>query len=64
MSVLHGGCRFPFLAEPVYQYLVDGLMKGVKMDVTEIPNTTLQFIVKKVIKCTILSSLTYSSNRS
>ena len=27
MSVLQGGCGFPFLAEPLYNYLVHGLIK-------------------------------------
>lgn len=47
MSVVQGGCRFSFLAEPVFKYLVDGSMKG------NIPDSTLCFIMDKVSKYTI-----------
>ena len=42
MSVVQGGCGFPFLAEPVFNYLVDGSMKGINVAVSD---STVRFIM-------------------
>ena len=48
MSVVQRGCGYPFLAEPLFKYLVDGCMKGINVAVSDIPDGTLRFIVGKV----------------
>ena len=48
MSVIQGGCGFPFLARPLFDYLVQGHYKGISVPVEDIPDGTLRFIVEKV----------------
>ena len=48
MSVAQGGNGFPFLAEPVYDYLCTGRSTGISISVTDIPDPTLQFVAQKV----------------
>jgi hypothetical protein len=48
MSVIQGGCGFPFLARPLFDYLVQGHYKGINVPVEDIPDGTLRFIIEKV----------------
>jgi len=48
MSIVQGGNGFPFLAEPVYDYLCTGRCTGISVGITTIPDPTLQFVVTKV----------------
>ena len=48
MSVVQGGCGFPFMAQPLYNYIVHGSIKGINVSVSDIPDGTLRFIVAKV----------------
>ena len=49
MSITRGGCRFPFLAQPVYDYITTGkLSRDIQVEMMDIPDPTLQFILRKV----------------
>ena len=48
MSVMQGGCGLPFLARPIFDYLVRGQYKGISVPVSQIPDPTLRFIIEKV----------------
>ena len=48
LSVMHGGNRMPFMAQPVFNYLVSGSYAEVKVAATEIPDHMIRFIVEKV----------------
>ena len=48
MSVVQGGCGFPFLAQPVFDYLVQGHYKGMNVPASDIPDVSLRFIMGKV----------------
>ena len=46
--VMSGGCGLPFLARPVFDYLIGGQYKGISVPVSEIPDP----IIEKVgLKC-------------
>ena len=48
MSIIQGGSGFPFLAPPVFEYLVSGKCVGMEIEDQNIPDETLQFVAKKV----------------
>ena len=48
LSVMHGGNGMPFMAQPVFDYLVSGPYTEVKVVATEIPDHMIRFIVEKV----------------
>lgn len=48
MSVVQGGHGFPFLAPPVYEYLVSGKCTGITVESGDVPDHTLQFVLNKV----------------
>ena len=48
LSVMHGGNGMPFMAQPVFDYLVSGTYTEVKVAATEIPDHIIRFIVEKV----------------
>ena len=54
MSIAQGGPGFPFLAEPVYHYIASGKCDGSLIDVSDIPDPTLQFVVEKVTKTSVV----------
>lgn len=48
LSILHGGNGLPFLAPPVYKYLVTGSYDSISVSASEIPESTMKFVVEKV----------------
>ena len=38
----------PFLAQPVFEYLVSGIYSGISVPATEIPEPIIRFIIEKV----------------
>lgn len=42
------GCGFPFLARPLFDYLVQGHYRGITVPVADIPDGILRFIIEKV----------------
>lgn len=54
MSVIQGGCGFPFLARS-FDYVVQGHYKGINVPVEDIPDGTLRFIVEKVHQLVIIA---------
>ena len=48
MSITQGGSGFPFLAEPVYQYICTGECTNVNIATIDIPDPMLRFVVRKV----------------
>lgn len=58
MLIAQGGSGFPFLAEPVYHYMATGKCDGSLIDVSELPDPTLQFVIEKVsITSSVVDSL-------
>ena len=51
MSIIQGGSGFPFLAPPVYDYLVTGKCTGITVDNRDVPDHLLQFVLQKVSLC-------------
>ena len=51
MSILHGGNGLPLLALPVYNYIVTGSYTAITVPVSQIPDMTLQFVIRKVCAC-------------
>ena len=49
MSVVHRGNGFPFLAQPVFEYLISGSYNSIYAPPEEIPDPVLQFVIVKVI---------------
>ena len=49
MSILQGGNGFPFLADAVYDYFCTGVYTGINVTNEEIPDSTLQFVIEKVL---------------
>ena len=51
MSIIQGGgSGFPFLAPPVYEYLVSGKCTGITVRNADVPDRLLQFVLSKVCK--------------
>ena len=49
MSIAQGGCGLPFLAGPVFNYLIgSGECTGIMVDDCEMPEGLLKLVVKKV----------------
>ena len=48
LSVLHGGNGFPFLAEPVYNYIVTGAYNCIQVATEDVPDNVLQLVIEKV----------------
>lgn len=48
MSVVHGGCGFPFLSKAVYEYLSCGKYTSIDVHLEDIPDPTLRFAIQKV----------------
>lgn len=48
MSIMQGGCGFPFLAEPVFDYISTGKYTGIQVDVADVPDVPLKFVLEKV----------------
>lgn len=48
MSMVQGGHGFPFLALPVYEYLVSGRSTGVTLENVDVPDPLLKFVLRKV----------------
>ena len=57
MSVVQGGCGFPFLSRAVYEYIVCGKYTNVDVEEEDIPDGCLTFAIKKVSVSTILCEL-------
>ena len=66
MSVAQGGSGFPFLAEPVFDYLCTGRCTGISINIPNIPDPTLQFVVHKVYmintKISVLEEAQYTTD--
>ena len=55
MSVVQGGCGFPFLSRAVYEYIACGKYTNVDVEEEDIPDMCLRFAIQKVIcKCAVL----------
>ena len=50
MSIIQGGCGIPFLAHPVYEYILRGTCTNVQINVADIPVLSLRDTVQKVSK--------------
>ena len=48
MSITQKGCGFPFLAEPVFDYISTGKYTGIPVDVADVPNVPMKFVLEKV----------------
>lgn len=48
MSVIQGGSGFPFLALPVYQYIVTGKCANITLGKGAAPDNFLQLMIEKV----------------
>ena len=48
MSICHGGMGIPFLAQPVYDYLCYEKCVGLNVNVTDLPDPVLKFVIEKV----------------
>lgn len=48
LSILHGGNGFPFLAEPVYNYIVTGAYNCIHAATEDIPDNVLRLVIVKV----------------
>ena len=48
MSVLQGGNGFPFLADPVYDFLATGKTTNIVVRQDQLPDPSLQVVVGKV----------------
>ena len=61
MSVVHGGCGFPFLSKAVYEYLSCGKYTSIDVHLEDIPDPTLRFAIQKVFSY-IICCLTLNKN--
>lgn len=50
MSVVQGGCGFPFLSEAVFQYICHGSADGIQMDPNDLADGVLRTVIYKVEK--------------
>ena len=48
MSICQGGMGIPFLAQPVYDYLYYEKCVGLNVNVTDLPDPVLKFVIEKV----------------
>ena len=48
MSVVQGGCGFPFLSRAVYEYIACGKHTNVDVEEEDIPDMCLRFAIQKV----------------
>ena len=53
MSIVQGSHGLPFLAPPVYEYLVSGKCTGISVENSDVPDMSLQFVLSKV-SCIVL----------
>ena len=58
MSILHGGVGLPTLAQPVYNYIVHGSYSHTNLPLSEVPESTLKFVLQKVVDCTVVMGVT------
>lgn len=49
MSIIQGGCGFPFLSKPVYCYISCGKYTNINVDLDCIPDAVLKFAIEKVV---------------
>lgn len=57
MSITQGGCRVPFLAPPVYEYITTGkLPTDIEVNLRDMPEETLRFVLQKVAVCVYVLS--------
>ena len=63
MSIIQGGCGLPFLARPMYDYLVTGQCTGIShlVPIKDIPDAELKFVVTKVYTLIIYITVHYIS---
>ena len=54
MSIVQGGCGVPFLADPVYDDIVQGKCRAVQVDHRDIPQHALKDTVQKVSRVLIV----------
>ena len=48
LSIIHGGNGWPFLAQPVFEYIVTGTYHCIDVPTSEIPDPVLQHVIEKV----------------
>ena len=48
LSIIHGGNGWPFLAHPVFEYLVTGAYNCISVPTNEIPDPILHHVIEKV----------------
>ncbi len=51
MAIIQGGSGFPFLAPPVYEYIVSGKCTGVAIETTDVPDQMLLITLQQVHLC-------------
>ena len=58
--MVYGGNGLPFLAQPVFEYLLSGSYNAISVPASEIPDPVIQFIVEKVLSMlSLLERLIY-----
>ena len=48
MSLVQGGCGFPFLSDATFEYICYGDATNVKVDPNDLPDGTLRTVINKV----------------